>query len=389
MQYIDNYPNNKNQQHQPQQQRQTRYKMRINQNDENFNNKQDYTIAMKTKNRHQAQDINIDMKGITSAASSYDTQSNIQLVEDTLSSDDDYNNNNHNNNNNNNNKTPNDRISFENAPSNTNTATNPYNPDGNINIANNLRKHTQTHTMSTNNINNYNGNKDTISKSNGGAPSSSARSTVILSSRNQSNIDWPFGQHSNKFKRTFQSKGIESVILSIILLIYIFPLFFDDPQPNKHPNGYQLWFAHLFGLFIPYFILFLIRLIELWNIKFFDRRYNENNFYLGRFFFYLIFFLYCIGLLAVTIEFDDTIEYVRNNSIFLFVSCLISSIIFGILIVFAIGYILLMCIAIFCCQITRNRWEMRVVWKVCCLCCKLGELNPDGHRTQRIPFQAR
>ena len=141
------------------------------------------------------------------------------------------------------------------------------------------------------------------------------------------------------------------------------------------------------GSLVPYLILFLLRLVELWHDKFFDRRYNENNFYLGRFCFYVIFFVHFIGLLAITIELDEHIDFVRDTSPMLYVSCLFGSIIFGFIILFLICYMILFCIVLCCCEITRNRWEMRIIWKSCCICCAQRTVSLEGSRTHHISFK--
>merc|ERR1719295_94939 len=111
---------------------------------------------------------------------------------------------------------------------------------------------------------------------------------------------WPFSSYPIA-RRSRRSKGIETSVLCVIVVIYALPVFVEDPLPANAPEKYNIWWINLFLAFVPWLVIFVLRMMELWT-RSVDGSLNPNNKMYAAFLFYIVLVVYFFGLFSISVE---------------------------------------------------------------------------------------
>ena len=189
---------------------------------------------------------------------------------------------------------------------------------------------------------------------------------------------WPFSSYPIR-KRTKRGKIIETVVLSILTLIYVLPILIEDPRPDNAPDNYYIWWINLWLVCVPWIAIFTLRVLELWHKTLFEKEENQNNKLYAMLLFYIGLIVYFFGLFAIVIEVNIHSEFISDTSPLLLLATVVEIFVFIGCVTIIIMLLLFVVVWTFCCRISRNRWETRIEF----YCCTRG--SGEARLTKRFP----
>jgi len=190
---------------------------------------------------------------------------------------------------------------------------------------------------------------------------------VIPRSQQTLPFHWPFSSYPIS-KRSTRGKAVETVVLSLIAVIYLLPVMVEEPRPASAPQNYSLWFINLFLAFIPFVVLYALRMVELWTLKV-SKADNPNTRMWCSWLFYVVLGVYFLGLASITVEVLIQSDWIHQHSPLLYLATMIEMLTFIASVCLLAAAILFILCWTFCCRITSNIWETRVDF----YCCAKGE----------------
>jgi len=166
---------------------------------------------------------------------------------------------------------------------------------------------------------------------------------------------WPFSSYPLR-KRTRKGKIIETIVLSILTMIYVLPILIEDPRPDDAPDAYYIWWINFLLVFLPWAGIFILRMLEIWHKTLFAKdEENQNNKALyAMLLFYILILVYFLGLAAIVIESSIHAQWIRDNEPWLFLATIVEIFVFIGCVIIIVLLLLFVVIWTFCCSMMGN-----------------------------------